>query len=545
MRHSRLAWIALLAATVGLPGSLSAQGTVPDSVQGQAGILPSTGLQTDPFVDEPVAPDPLADIWSASAAVPLGPTIPSSGQQPDPAVRFWHENHPDLTNELHEQVLNLEPSADNRRAIERVREVAKQTEVGVDTSSEEWIETKGQPLSLRWGGRIHSDWATWADDSQFTGGQSDYIEFRRLRLMAAGEGYGVYFYQLELEFAPEGRLAPQTDIQTDTSGLVSGGVELKDAYLGMRDVAGLGTVKVGHYFTPIGLDGQTSSNSLTFLERSFASRFLPGREYGLSASNHTVEQDITWSYGIFAYEMRENLRAIENDNQGYRLIGRVTATPFYDQASEGRSMMHTGLGYAFSRPRVVDDPLRPTEGIRPVEFNARAEIHRGETLISTGTLDTASFHTTATELAWVHGPLSLQNEFIWTSLDDTTLGMMNFYGTYTQASYFLTGEHRPYDRRQGVFDRLVPLENAWFVPTPRGTSAGWGAWEVAARWSYMDLSAVNDQQLNDITVGMNWYLNPHSRLMFNWVHPIALNSVVSDLETAEGDALSARFQVDF
>jgi phosphate-selective porin len=61
----------------------------------------------------------------------------------------------------------------------------------------------------------------------------------------------------------------------------------------------------------------------------------------------------------------------------------------------------------------------------------------------------------------------------------------------------------------------------------------------------MDLSAVNDQQLNDITVGMNWYLNPHSRLMFNWVHPIALNSLVSDLETAEGDALSARFQVDF
>jgi phosphate-selective porin OprO/OprP len=54
-------------------------------------------------------------------------------------------------------------------------------------------------------------------------------------------------------------------------------------------------------------------------------------------------------------------------------------------------------------------------------------------------------------------------------------------------------------------------------------SWGWGAWELAGRFSYIDL---NDGTLNRIqggvmegfTLGLNWYLNTNLRCLFDWVY---------------------------
>ena len=36
-------------------------------------------------------------------------------------------------------------------------------------------------------------------------------------------------------------------------------------------------------------------------------------------------------------------------------------------------------------------------------------------------------------------------------------------GAYMQIGYFLTGEHRPFDRKNGAIDRLKPLEDfQWY-----------------------------------------------------------------------------------
>jgi phosphate-selective porin OprO/OprP len=183
---------------------------------------------------------------------------------------------------------------------------------------------------------------------------------------------------------------------------------------------------------------------------------------------------------------------------------------------------------------------------RPVRFNTRAEINEGDQLIDTDTLDVDSYHTLNGELAWVRGPLSLQGELAWTNLDQVTVGGTELYGTYVQASYFLTGEHRPYDPNFAVFRRVVPYENFWVVRAPRGTQAGWGAWEAACRWSYLSFSEVNGQRQSDITTGLNWYWNPHTRLMVNWVHAFAHDSPINGAQLdANGDVLAMRLQVDF
>jgi phosphate-selective porin OprO/OprP len=61
-----------------------------------------------------------------------------------------------------------------------------------------------------------------------------------------------------------------------------------------------------------------------------------------------------------------------------------------------------------------------------------------------------------------------------------------FYGGYVYASYLLTGEHRPYSKGRGIVDWLRPFENFVRVPTEKSVLMGLGAWEVAARLSYID-----------------------------------------------------------
>jgi phosphate-selective porin OprO/OprP len=95
-----------------------------------------------------------------------------------------------------------------------------------------------------------------------------------------------------------------------------------------------------------------------------------------------------------------------------------------------------------------------------------------------------------------------------------------FSGWYVESSYFLTGEHRPYRRQLGTFDRVIPFEDFFRVDTNRGVCTGLGAWQVAARLSHLDLddATVAGGTLTDATLGVNWYLNPFTRLQFNYIH---------------------------
>ncbi|HUT13350.1 MAG TPA: porin [Thermoguttaceae bacterium] len=463
----------------------------------------------------------------------------------------------------------LATDGQDRSLLERLRQYE-----WTDVTEEGWTHTVS--------GRVITDWVNWADDSQFGFemnddptpqavhvGQRNYFEFRRLRLSVSGTGYGVYDYKLQLEFAPEVDLeAPVTGASVVDDQVVGGevnlgdfGIELKDAYLGIHDIPYLGYLRFGHFKAPFSLSELTGSRFVTFMERSLPHIFAPGREVGMAAYNHSVSQRLTWAYGAFFEEMEEMEHAIEDDNQGVRLVGRVTWTPHYDELSEGRYLLHTGLGYVYTRPRrrdirQLDESLYSGRFVR---FRSRPEIHRGDRLIDTRVddddaidgnedLDAEQYQMLDAELAWVHGPLSIQSELFWTGVDDVTRGRVNLYGAYAYASYFLTGEHRPYDRLDGTFGRVTPYENFWIVNTPRGCRSGWGAWELAARWSCLNFAEIQGQQLNDLTLGVNWYWNPYAKLMFNWIHPFAHNSPAADppgLVNADGDVFAMRLQVDF
>jgi phosphate-selective porin OprO/OprP len=119
----------------------------------------------------------------------------------------------------------------------------------------------------------------------------------------------------------------------------------------------------------------------------------------------------------------------------------------------------------------------------------------------------------------------------------------DFSGFYGYFSYFLTGENRKYKRENGVFSRVKPNKNfRW------GRGKGKGAIELAARYSELDLSdeGIDGGRLQDLTLGVNWYLNPNTRVMLNYVRT-NVDRLVNDirLDDDNADLLSMRFQIDF
>jgi phosphate-selective porin OprO/OprP len=67
---------------------------------------------------------------------------------------------------------------------------------------------------------------------------------------------------------------------------------------------------------------------------------------------------------------------------------------------------------------------------------------------------------------------------------------------------------------------------------------------VATRWSSINLtdSGISGGRLNDITLGVNWYLNPYTRIMWNYIHPILDKPTFG---TSTADIYAMRVQFDF
>ena len=180
----------------------------------------------------------------------------------------------------------------------------------------------------------------------------------------------------------------------------------------------------------------------------------------------------------------------------------MTGLPVYEE--NGSKLVHLGASYShqFRRHSDISDSRRPAAHLAPIIWDTES--------LSANEVDLVG-----TEFSLVHGPFSVQSEYMH-AFADTSMGDRNFWGAYGQVSYFLTGEHRNYDTEYGVFTRVSPKRN--FNPS----ADAWGAFELAARYSHLDLNdgAIRGGVGNQVTAGLNWYLFPALRWTGNymWAH---------------------------
>ncbi len=275
-------------------------------------------------------------------------------------------------------------------------------------------------------------------------------------------------------------------------------VEMKDMWIGYLGLHN-SLVKVGQFKEPFSFETITSSKYITFMERSYIDNFSPDRHIGASFTN--------WGSFWYATAGVFGQAAGTPDATGQSEATAVTGRLVFAPVNTENALIH--FGGALSRRSTDAATGADTNTVR---FRARPETNisraRFITTAKVRFVDHVNYYNG--ELVTTYGPLTVQGEYTRVAL--IRLGdrpTASFDGMYASASYFLTGEHRPYVMEEGEFDRIIPKSSV-------------GAWEIAARWSTMDLNdltegvGIKGGRGTNVTVGLNWHINANFKWMLDY-----------------------------
>jgi phosphate-selective porin OprO/OprP len=285
-------------------------------------------------------------------------------------------------------------------------------------------------------------------------------------------------------------------------GVDDGDYFFNDGYLWFHEIPYIKSLKVGVFKAPVSLEYLQSSSSIPMMERAApVAAFAPGERVGIQLGGAVLNEQATVFGGAFGATTDDENG--DDSNSYSRYIARATWLPVWHPDREHFIHVGASINYLFSQG----------DGVR---YRARPESYLAPHLVDTGSLDGDSATSYGIESAWVNGPLSFQGEYFYAAADNTyqennisieeTVG---FYGGYVLASFFITGESRPYNRSSGTFGRLIPKHNFSFKDRHIG------ALEWTARASYLDLTdgAVAGGEMAVFSTGLNCYLTARNRLM--------------------------------
>lgn len=369
------------------------------------------------------------------------------------------------------------------------------------------LEQPDKEFRIQLGGRFQLDTAFFsADDSleEEVGPFDDGVKFRRAYLFTRGNIYDNLSFVMEYNFAS--------------------GVGFQNMYMAVHEIPVIGNLLAGQTVEPMGLEENSSNSSITLMERGATSAFNPIYNTGLMAWDNLIGQRARWALGVF--KDTDDLGGSQS-NEGFAVTARLTGLPYL--SADEKQYVHLGISSSIRDTSDSGYRLRA----RPGSFIAPV-------VVDTKRMDADSVNLAGLEAAAMFGSLFLQSEWTMAGVDVnpsetyTSDDDAEFTAFYIMASYFLTGEFRPYSKSSATIGRLTPKQNA------TGKNWGRGAWEVAARYDVIELNdnEITGGEMDGVTLGLNWYLNPHARIMWNYV--------MADVkEVGDVDTFQMRFQFDF
>jgi len=351
---------------------------------------------------------------------------------------------------------------------------------------------------------------------------------RRARIGVTGKFFGDWNYALVYDFGGTsdgfGGAAP--------GSLPGGGVSgVENAYLsytGLKPFGGKMAIEAGIMDLPWTLDESTSSNDIVFMERASAGVIATN----IAAGDFRSAVGTRWWNEMFwagAYVTGPTTGAIHSASsiapngttEQYGAVARVAG-----QAISGNDYsLHLGADAQW----LIQPPRNLVTSAQTVTLSDRPELRLDPTtLASTGAIANASgVQVYGVEAAGTYGPLFVQGEYYWfnvdrranTGLPPVGAPSLKFQGGYAQAAYVLTGESRTYNAANAAYNGIKPAHPFSL------DGGGWGAWEIAGRFSTIDL---NDQLTTPTgiaggrqtvyTLALNWYVNGNVRFMLDYLH---------------------------
>jgi phosphate-selective porin OprO/OprP len=348
-----------------------------------------------------------------------------------------------------------------------------------------WNRYEGEWFNLRIGGVVMGDVAGYSQDAasvEQVGTLNSETQLRNFRLTASGQLKFPQPWSYVITGEYEG-----FDRGTDTTS--SRVLELSEAALTIP-LPHIGRLAIGKFKAPISLERLTSASNLLFMERAaLLDALLPSRNTGLMLSNTAIEEPMTWSVGWF------NSVFSGDDDAANTVVARVTGLPI----DEPDTLLHLGIAGRWAQAPNGE-----------LLYKARPEVNQAPHFVDSGQFAATDEKDLDLELAWQQGPVFTTAEYLADWVNSSAKGNPFFDGFYVSTAWMLTGERRLYNRAAGYFGAVSP-DHPLF-------SGGWGAMEVAARYTWTDLNdaAIHGGRFSRASLGINWFASDNLRLEFNY-----------------------------
>lgn len=334
---------------------------------------------------------------------------------------------------------------------------------------------------------------------------SDGAYFRRARLGVEGTIARDFNYRFLAEYGGAGTEGP---------------TRINDAYIAYTGFAPF-MLQLGAFSPPANMADGVATEDLLFMERASSaelSRALGGADGRLGVGMRTG--GARWM-GALTYTSRTvNDTEVFDSQQALvgRLGGLLATSPDWN--------LHLGMNGTYVM-KPAQSSLTPGAVQYGIRFRDRPEMRVDSTrLIDTGGIDADAAYSAGVEFAFNWKNLLLQGEHFWYGINrrQSALDDPEFGGGYVEASWILTGERRRYVASSGAFQ-------APRARIPFDGNGGWGALELALRYSMTDLNheeglagteaplgSARGGEQEVLGAGLNWYLNSNFKLMFNYLH---------------------------
>ena len=446
----------------------------------------------------------------ASAVCAALSTPVYAGSELATLLMLLHENGTISSEQYQRVVAEMEASAEKETLVKKEMQAKLDKATNVEVSVSKGglaVKTRDGAFTTKIGGRMQLDAATYSEDRSGAGSTlGDGTEVRRARLYMKGTIYNDWFYKFEYDFAGSG---------DNKSGIT-------DIWLGYNgfDFEGL-SVKVGHFRDPFMLQDQVSDNNTQFTERASIDAFTAGRHIGAMASVNRKH----WTTALGVFGDKASKKGGESD-EGWGTAGRATWMPI----NEKGSLVHIGLAADYRSTRGND-----------ARFKQQPETHlAGVNFVDTGELtNVSSYLTLGAELAVVQGRFSGQTEYVRVNVDRDNASDPTFDGWYAQAGWFLTNDTRPYTFKGAKFKAVNPKSIIG--------KGGIGAWEVALRYSTIDLNdgGITGGEMDNLTLGLNWFPTAGLRVSANYIKMLEMDRAGNEHDNEEADIMQLRGQWAF
>ena len=405
-------------------------------------------------------------------------------------------------------------------------------EIGL-TNARPQITTSNGAFSFALRSVVQFDAAHYDVSPTPTGTFASGTDFRRARFGFDATAYNDWNFSLWGEFGGSGgESASLNQAYIEYAGLKP--FKFADAF----------RLRAGAWATPAGLDDATPNTELLFLERPAVEEMVRGLDAG----------DAREGAGVFATGSRWYFSGVLTSR-----VAGVSAPPVYGQqaaylARFAFNPLH-GKDYDVHLGGAVQGVITPAAtgasgpAAETLTLNQQPELRvdaNGTKLVSTGAIDASSMTTYSAEAGASFRNLYVAGEYYWIDVDRTAIGTgttpspfnPSFSGWYVQGAWTLTGERRIWSPGNGGFRGIFRPDHNFDL-----REGGWGAWEIAARYSVLDLNddaglfghtaptgGVRGGVQKITTVGLNWYPNPVIRFLLDYQ-----NGHVDRLSTAGGD----------